>query len=223
VALMLVACALHLLRGRLADILSVAAGLLLVGGALYLLGPALRCGALRAVELPALSQPDYDHLLWAADLNFVRGEDSMVRAQWAQKPFVWHIYPQQEDAHRIKLDAFLARLLDGLAPDAAEACRATWHAWNGDGDLRTYKIHLGSGNVLMEPNGQYLCIVPTRGARRSSCERAARMPTCGSPDHGDTKASCLVTGWCGSSPCCRMAARRSRGRSASARSRLRRW
>ena len=30
------------------------------------------------------------------------------------------------------------------------------------GDLRTYKIHIGSGNILMEPNDQYLCIVPSR-------------------------------------------------------------
>lgn len=30
------------------------------------------------------------------------------------------------------------------------------------GDLRTYKIHLGSGNILMEPNDQYLCIVQDR-------------------------------------------------------------
>jgi hypothetical protein len=28
------------------------------------------------------------------------------------------------------------------------------------GEKRTYKIHLGSGNILMEPNDQYLCIVP---------------------------------------------------------------
>ncbi|HEU4565721.1 MAG TPA: DUF4132 domain-containing protein, partial [Gemmatimonadaceae bacterium] len=36
------------------------------------------------------------------------------------------------------------------------------------GDLRTYKIHLGSGNILMEPNDQYLCIVPDRsGAGRA--------------------------------------------------------
>ncbi|HEX8202728.1 MAG TPA: DUF4132 domain-containing protein, partial [Isosphaeraceae bacterium] len=28
------------------------------------------------------------------------------------------------------------------------------------GDLRTYKIHLGSGNILMEPGDEYLCIVP---------------------------------------------------------------
>jgi hypothetical protein len=32
------------------------------------------------------------------------------------------------------------------------------------GDLRTYRIHLGSGNILMEPNNQYLCIVPARGS-----------------------------------------------------------
>ncbi len=33
------------------------------------------------------------------------------------------------------------------------------------GDRRTYKIHLGSGNILMEPNDQYLCIVPDARAR----------------------------------------------------------
>lgn len=35
------------------------------------------------------------------------------------------------------------------------------------GDRRTYKIHLGSGNILMEPNDQYLCIVPAQGAGRA--------------------------------------------------------
>lgn len=34
------------------------------------------------------------------------------------------------------------------------------------GKLRTYKIHLGSGNILMEPNDQYLCIVPDRRASK---------------------------------------------------------
>ena len=32
------------------------------------------------------------------------------------------------------------------------------------GSLRSYKIHLGSGNILMTPNDQYLCIVPKQGA-----------------------------------------------------------
>lgn len=36
------------------------------------------------------------------------------------------------------------------------------------GDMRTYRIHLGSGNILMEPNDQYLCIVPARGAANTA-------------------------------------------------------
>jgi uncharacterized repeat protein (TIGR03837 family) len=56
-------------------------------------------GALTVRVLPFVPQPDYDKLLWACDLNFVRGEDSFVRAQWAGKPFIWHIYPQDENLH----------------------------------------------------------------------------------------------------------------------------
>lgn len=33
------------------------------------------------------------------------------------------------------------------------------------GDIRSYKIHLGSGNILMTPNDQYLCIVVARGGK----------------------------------------------------------
>ena len=33
------------------------------------------------------------------------------------------------------------------------------------GKLRTYKIHIGSTNILMEPNDQYLCIVPNQHAK----------------------------------------------------------
>jgi uncharacterized repeat protein (TIGR03837 family) len=57
--------------------------------------------------IPFMCQDDYDRLLWACELNFVRGEDSWVRAQWAGRPFVWHIYPQDENLHHVKLRAFL--------------------------------------------------------------------------------------------------------------------
>ena len=81
---------------------------------------------LRTVALPYLPQDDYDRLLWACDLNFVRGEDSFVRAQWAGKPFVWHIYPQHEDdAHHAKLQAFMDRAA------LPEVWRAVWRGWNG--------------------------------------------------------------------------------------------
>jgi hypothetical protein len=33
------------------------------------------------------------------------------------------------------------------------------------GKLQTYKIHIGSTNILMEPNDQYLCIVPDRSQK----------------------------------------------------------
>jgi hypothetical protein len=36
------------------------------------------------------------------------------------------------------------------------------------GKLRKYKIHMGSGNILMEPNDQYLCIVPERSGEAST-------------------------------------------------------
>ncbi len=91
--------------------------------------PANLPGPLRCVSLPHLAQRDYDRLLWSCDLNFVRGEDSFVRAQWAGRPFVWHIYPQDDGAHAAKLDAFLERFLGTAGP--VPHLRALWHAWNG--------------------------------------------------------------------------------------------
>jgi uncharacterized repeat protein (TIGR03837 family) len=85
-------------------------------------------GALTVRVLPFVPQPDYDKLLWACDLNFVRGEDSFVRAQWAGKPFVWHIYPQDENLHHKKLRAFLQRYADGLDSLAVFSLY-----WNGAG------------------------------------------------------------------------------------------
>jgi uncharacterized repeat protein (TIGR03837 family) len=84
-------------------------------------------GMLSISYLPLLSQADYDHLLWACDLNFVRGEDSLVRALWAGKPLVWQIYPQDDNAHHAKLSAFLDWL------HAPPSLRQFHHAWNGIG------------------------------------------------------------------------------------------
>jgi len=98
------------------------------------LGPDLRRGPLRAIALPHLPQVDYDLLLRACELNFVRGEDSFVRAQWAARPFVWQIYPQDDGAHAAKLSAFLDRFVDGWPAGPAGALRTAWAAWNGLSD-----------------------------------------------------------------------------------------
>jgi len=94
-----------------------------------------RRGALSIEVLPFLAQDDYDRLLWSCDLNFVRGEDSFLRALWAARPLIWQIYPQAEDAHWPKLDAFLELYCTGLAPAQADALRACWRAWNGAGGM----------------------------------------------------------------------------------------
>lgn len=82
-------------------------------------------GALRLHFLPLMSQRAYDELLWACDLNFVRGEDSAVRGLLAGVPCIWHLYPQDDGAHAAKLQAFL----DWLQPPAD--LRDFFLAWNG--------------------------------------------------------------------------------------------
>jgi uncharacterized repeat protein (TIGR03837 family) len=93
-------------------------------------GSRVEQGALTLYVLPFLPQDEYDRLLWACDFNFVRGEDSFVRAQWAARPFAWHIYPQEDEVHWVKLNAFLRVYVAGLAPQPAAAVTALWQAWN---------------------------------------------------------------------------------------------
>jgi uncharacterized repeat protein (TIGR03837 family) len=76
--------------------------------------------------IPFVSQPVFDQLLWGSDLNCVRGEDSVVRALWAGKPMLWHIYPQTDDTHLEKLHAWLDR-----SPYSA-AVRQRMLCWNAD-------------------------------------------------------------------------------------------
>ncbi len=94
---------------------------------------AWRRGALEVRVLPFLPQARYDQLLWACDLNFVRGEDSFVRAQWAARPLVWQPYRQDDGAHLRKLAAFMGRYRDGLNSGAADAFGAFTDCWNGAG------------------------------------------------------------------------------------------
>jgi uncharacterized repeat protein (TIGR03837 family) len=102
--------------------------------------------------LPWLSQTEFDTLLWGCDLNFVRGEDSVLRALWAGKPFVWSIYPQDDGAHLPKLEAFLQQL------DAPASLQTFHHAWNTSGetlaspsaaDLATWRQHAEAARMTL--------------------------------------------------------------------------
>ncbi len=82
-------------------------------------------GALSFSYLEHLTQSEFDHLLWACDLNFVRGEDSLVRALWGGKALVWQIYPQADEAHHDKLVAWLDLI---HAPASLRQFHLVWNA-----------------------------------------------------------------------------------------------
>jgi uncharacterized repeat protein (TIGR03837 family) len=84
--------------------------------------------------IPFVPQHDYDRLLWSCDLNWVRGEDSLVRALWSGRPFLWQAYPQHDNAHLAKLHALIEQWTATARPDPAVAqvwCQAM-QAWNLD-------------------------------------------------------------------------------------------
>lgn len=64
---------------------------------------------IKFVKLPFFSYDKYEELLALCDFNLVRGEDSFVRALLLGKPFLWHIYPQDENTHIEKLESFLEK------------------------------------------------------------------------------------------------------------------
>ncbi|MBY0575696.1 MAG: elongation factor P maturation arginine rhamnosyltransferase EarP [Gallionellaceae bacterium] len=96
-------------------------------------GSRYTCGSLQVRVLPFVEQERYDELLWACDVNVVRGEDSCVRAQWAGRPFVWQIYPQHDAVHWRKLQAFLELYSAPLGTAARQAVQSLWCEWNKEG------------------------------------------------------------------------------------------
>ncbi len=88
-----------------------------------------------------VAQTEFDALLAPFDFLIVRGEDSFLRAQFAAKPLIWHIYPTADDAHLIKLDAWLDHYCHGLNTNTANTYRAASHAFNrGESDAGVYKM-----------------------------------------------------------------------------------
>lgn len=112
--------------------------------------------ALTIVVLPFLSHEDYDRLLWACDLNFVRGEDSVIRAQWAGQPLIWQIYPQDDDAHIVKLQAFID-LVAAVNPNASwQTMMLTWNSPNDAHQWSKALTHLADWQVMAREWQTYL-------------------------------------------------------------------
>ncbi|WVH09716.1 MAG: hypothetical protein EoVTN8_1177 [Fluviibacter phosphoraccumulans EoVTN8] len=110
---------------------------------------------LHVESLAFVPQNDFDALLSRFDVLFVRGEDSFVRAQWARKPLIWHIYPQEKDGHLLKLEAFYDRYLGTCVLSASERS-IVWRfvlAWNTGHTLST-------SESLAELWPQFVAILP---------------------------------------------------------------
>ncbi|WP_166224414.1 elongation factor P maturation arginine rhamnosyltransferase EarP [Pseudomonas atagonensis] len=108
--------------------------------------------------LPFVRQDQYDRLLWCCDFNAVRGEDSFVRAQWAGRPMLWHIYQQDEDIHLDKLDAFLALYTKGLSPGAAEAMNGLWRAWSAGQPIGEHWLAARKHWPQLQENAEAWCL-----------------------------------------------------------------
>lgn len=114
--------------------------------------------ALTVQVLPFVRQDQYDQLLWCCDFNAVRGEDSFVRAQWAGRPMLWHIYQQDEDIHLDKLDAFLALYTKGLSPAAAEAMNGLWRAWSAGQPIGEHWLQVRKHWSELQENAEQWCL-----------------------------------------------------------------
>lgn len=68
---------------------------------------SLKYGKIEIRFLNFLNQEEYEELINTVDFNFVRGEDSFIRAVLTGKPYMWHIYCQEEYAHMDKIEGFL--------------------------------------------------------------------------------------------------------------------
>jgi len=126
---------------------------------------ALAWPALQLTPLPWLGSQEFDHLLWACDLNLVRGEDSPVRAIWAGQPFIWQFYPQHDGVHALKLKAFRDRVLAAGAGAWLTALDPWWRAWNSlcpwPSDIQFPWVHLPVWQAQVESVGMALASRPS--------------------------------------------------------------
>lgn len=114
------------------------------------------------------------------------GPGNRFRAYWWETSFA-----ELGAAGECRRDV-LSRLIPRLA--IADRCSLAGRFLTVRGNLRVYKIHLGSGNILMEPNDEYLCIVPKRdGGIGSARDRARQRDDIVLPFEGDRTLSLIIS------------------------------
>ncbi len=117
------------------------------------------------------------------------GPEGRYRDYWTE--YAWGDLAEAAKTRKAVLEALIPRLA------IADRCSFTDKFLVVRGDLRTYKIHLGSANILMEPNDQYLCIVPARGAATAALAggagRGAKAGRIYLPFEGDERLAVILS------------------------------
>jgi uncharacterized repeat protein (TIGR03837 family) len=124
-------------------------------------GSRITKDALTIIVLPFLNHQLYDQLLWVCDLNFVRGEDSFVRTQWAGRPFIWHIYPQDDDAHVVKLNAFIDTVATVHQNHFWQQSMLNWNFIDPEYDWSNALSHLPEWQIMAQEWQGYLSAQPS--------------------------------------------------------------
>lgn len=106
--------------------------------------------------LPMLTHEEYDQILLHSDFNLVRGEDSIVRAIHTGHPFLWQIYPQDEDTHIVKLQSFLDQVQRINLEIAEQATNTTTIANNANGSANDYDKSKDEGKCENDGHTAYL-------------------------------------------------------------------
>ncbi|MDA1339134.1 MAG: elongation factor P maturation arginine rhamnosyltransferase EarP [Proteobacteria bacterium] len=85
----------------------------------------------QVIVYPFIAFDGYDQLLSVCDINFVRGEDSLVRAIISGKPFIWQPYIQESETHLVKLDAFVEFYFSELKKPLFKIIQSIFNQWAG--------------------------------------------------------------------------------------------
>ncbi|WP_443737888.1 elongation factor P maturation arginine rhamnosyltransferase EarP [Treponema sp.] len=98
---------------------------------------------LNFVQLPFLTQEEWDKLLCTSDFNFVRGEESLARACLSGKPFFWHAYVQDENYQFVKVNALLEKMLPFVCDkNLKNELSSLWNEYNTpDAELNESKLY----------------------------------------------------------------------------------
>lgn len=98
---------------------------------------------LNFVQLPFLTQEEWDKILCTSDFNFVRGEESLARACLSGKPFFWHAYVQDENYQLVKVNALLEKILPFVcSKNLKNELSSLWNEYNTpDAELNESELY----------------------------------------------------------------------------------